>query len=361
MDSEKKHPSPASKFHILTDHGDPQYFVPYRIRISLKSRFFHSRLFRRKVLRWIPALAMGCKCWWVGLRHRGPAPFVTCGAGYSFVLAFLQYLAHPFIRPRTHVMFDLLLEKKRSGLMGMFDTFKMHIFRKAVDRAIVWGPPDIDNFSREYGLPREKFVFLPYSTTIGDYPLDIQDRSYIFAGGNSQRDYKTLIDAVKDIAYPVFIATTLPHVAEMAAPYPHITVRGVTEKEFREKLAGCTIFVQCHKAGELRTVGHQTFLNAMWMGKPVVLADRMSAVGYIEDGKDGLVADAGDAAGLADKIKLLLEDTQLAQRLALAAQKKAQSPRFRPLNHIQAIYNVALKIELSKYGADFTDEPLQLY
>jgi glycosyltransferase involved in cell wall biosynthesis len=99
----------------------------------------------------------------------------------------------------------------------------------------------------------------------------------------------------------------------------------------------------------------------MWMGKPVVLADRMSAVGYIEDGKDGLVADAGDAAGLADKIKLLLEDTQLAQRLALAAQKKAQSPRFRPLNHIQAIYNVALKIELSKYGADFTDEPLQLY
>lgn len=349
------------KYHILTDHGDPQYFVPYRIRIKLTNSFFQTRLFRRPLLRLLSSLAMGCKCWWTGVRHHGPAPFVTCGAGHSFVLAFFQYLTRPFVRPRAHVMFDLLLEKKRAGLRGLFDSAKMYIFQKAVDHAIVWGPPDIDNFAREYGLPKEKFIFLPYSTTIEEFQLDIEDRKYIFAGGNSQRDYETLIEAVKSIDYPVFIATTLPGVSALAAPYPHITVRAVNEREFREKLAGCTLFVQCHKGEELRTVGHQSFLNAMWMGKPVILADEMSAIGYIEDGLDSLVVAAGDTQGLAKKIRQLLEDTELAARLARAAQAKARDPKYRPVNHIQAIYNVALRIELEKHGMDVSEDCLNLY
>ncbi|GEM_PF-6358951 len=320
-------------FHILADHGLPEFFNPYRIRVLLTNSLFNKRLFRMPLLRLLPVVALGCKCWWVSVRHRGPAPFVTCSTGSSFVFALLQYLCRPLIRPRTHVMYDLLLERKRTGLMGLFDSIKMHVFRKVVDHAVVWGPPDIDSFSREYDIPTEKFSFVPYHLTLENFQFDISDQGYIFAGGNNGRDYPTLIDAVSKIDYPVFIATQLPEVIEIAAPFPNIMVKPVTHEQFRQKMAGCHMFVEAHPVDFFRTAGHQTFLNAMWMGKLVVLADEKSAIGYIEDGKDGLVVAAGDAEGLKAKIQLALNDLDLSTRLAKAAQSKARDPKYRNLNH----------------------------
>ena len=147
----------------------------------------------------------------------------------------------------------------------------------------------------------------------------------------------------------------------MAAPFPNITVKPVTHEQFRQKMAGCHMFVEAHPVDFFRTAGHQTFLNAMWMGKPVVLADERSAPGYIEDGKQGLVVAAGEAEGLRAKIQLILDDHDLAASLAAAGREETHDPKYRTLNHMQAIYNVALRIELEKHGIQVTEEPLQLY
>lgn len=348
-------------FHILTDHGDSQHFIPYRIKVELKSSLFRSNLFKRLHLRFLSEFILGIKCWWVSIRHRGQAPFVTIGSGHGFVFAFCQYLARPIITPRTHVMFDLLLEKKRHGLAGFFDSLKMHVFNKAVDCAVVWGQADVTAFSNEYKIPSDKFVFTPFHITLEAYRFDIGDDRYIFAGGNGQRDYETLINAVKTLDYPVLIASTLPGLPELTTGYPHITVKGVTHEEFRQKMARCSVFVQCHASGFLRTAGHQTILNAMWMGKPVILADKESAVGYIEDSQDGLVVEIGDVEGLRNKICQILDTPSLALRLGKAARAKIDTPKYRTLNCMQTIYNLALKIELAKNGQDTSENLINLY
>jgi glycosyltransferase involved in cell wall biosynthesis len=119
--------------------------------------------------------------------------------------------------------------------------------------------------------------------------------------------------------------------------------------------------VEAHPADFFRTAGHQTFLNAMWMGKPFVMADSKSAIGYFESGRHWFVVDAGDAPGMREKVRLLLEDRALAARTGEEAREVATEPRYRTLNCMQSIYNIAIEIEAKKHGIDASSVQLSLY
>jgi glycosyltransferase involved in cell wall biosynthesis len=266
----------------------------------------------------IGEILFGIKIWLVSLAE--PGPFLTYGLGHGFVFATLQYLFKPIRKPRRHFMFDLLLNPKRSGMWGVFDSVKMAIF-KSTAKAFVWGKSDIRAYSESYGVDPSRFIFHEYHTTMNEeYP--ITDGGYIFAGGNALRDYHTAIEALKNVDFPVVIATTNPGVGDMADGCDHITVKGVSPDDFRKLLAGCSIFVECHNTNNFRTVGHQTFLNAMSCGKPVVLASPKAAEGYIEDQVTGIVVAAGDAQGVRDTVKTLLNSNEYRARLGCCAKRR---------------------------------------
>jgi hypothetical protein len=268
------------------------------------------------------------------------------------MFAFLQYLFRIVIKPRTHVMIDLLMMQKRKGILGLYDGQKMKLFAAAVDLGIVWGATDPESFSRAFNVPQRKFRFHHYHTTRENFKFTVRHDNYIFAGGNSVRDYATFIEAVKTIDHAVFIATNLPGVEAMARPWKHITVKGLPGDEFYQKMAGCRILVECHLPGSLRTVGHQTILNAMWMGKPIVLADRNSARGYIVDGEDGLVVEAGDSEGVRNCILRLLNEPELESSISQHALKKVRDPQYSIPHTMQSIYNIAIKMHCDKRGID---------
>ena len=150
-------------------------------------------------------------------------------------------------------------------------------------------------------------------------------------------------------------------IRDRAKPYPHITVRAVTAAEFRQKIARCSIFAEAHPVDFFRTAGHQTMLNAMWMGKPIVMADKRSAIGYIEDGVDGLVVEAGDIEGMRSALKKLVDDVQLRQKMSQAAQDKVKQPFYTTLNCMQRIYNLALKVHFERKGIKLEKDLIQLY
>ena len=59
------------------------------------------------------------------------------------------------------------------------------------------------------------------------------------------------------------------------------------------------------RAGLVRGTGQQTYLNAMAMGKPVVVSDVAGARGYVENGRTGLIVD-GSAEGYVRALRRLL-------------------------------------------------------
>ena len=226
---------------------------------------------------------------------------------------------------------------------------------------MIWGKADLDIYEKAFNINRDKLTFHPFHITLERYEFDIRDDGYIFAGGNHGRDYETLIKALSGVDYPVFIATQKPGVKELARPFSHITVEAVTPAEFRQKMAACSVCVEAHPADFFRTAGHQTFLNAMWMGKPFVMADLKSADGYFENGKDWVVVPAGDSEALADKLRELLENEEYRLKLSKNARETVRQSRFKTLVCMQDIYNIAVEIECNKKGEPVESALLKIY
>lgn len=174
-----------------------------------------------------------------------------------------------------------------------------------VDLMIVWSPATIDRYCAAFGLRRERFAAVKFHNTLAGFDLTgLKQGEYLFSGGDSLRDYETLLQAVRGLDVPVFIAThlTLPESLEVPS---NVTVRPVTHQEFRERMAGARLVVFPLKRDGLRTAGQQSYLNAMALGKPVVVTDTADAAFYIEDGRTGLLTPAGDASALRRAIESL--------------------------------------------------------
>jgi hypothetical protein len=134
---------------------------------------------------------------------------------------------------------------------------------KAFDAFFVWASREIEDYSREYGLPRSKFHLLLYHHTLNQLELSPVDCGYVFSGGNFARDYATLLAAVDGLPAPVRIATTRPEVLAGLSVPDNVDVRGYTHEEYLRVMAGCSVNVVALEGGLLHAGGQQTFLNSM--------------------------------------------------------------------------------------------------
>jgi len=196
---------------------------------------------------------------------------------------------------------------------------------RSVNCFVVWAFHEIEDYSKAFRIPCEKFAYLPFHTTIESYEFQVSDQGYIFAGGNGDRDYAILIEAVRGTDLPVFIAATDENLFAGIAIPDNVTVRGVSHDEFRKKMAGCSFAVVPMRGGLLHSGGQQTFLNSMAMGKATIIVGRKAAEGYVEDGVSGIVVENGNVSALREAILCLANDQVLRMRLAMAGKAIAAS------------------------------------
>jgi len=250
---------------------------------------------------------------------RQAAPYeavVTMGDLPGLVIAFFRRLSG---RRQVHVMYDCLWYGGNAIKKAW-----MRYCLQAVDRCVVWSSVEIDRYAHAYGVSKEKFVFIPHHHTISKYSFEIADRGYIFTGGNWSRDYRLFVDAVRDIHFPCVIATNRAAVLlrDVELP-PHVKVVSASPQEFRELMANCTFVVLPLEANHLHAGGQQTIVNAMAMGKPVIVTDPEGARDYITDGKDGFLVAANDGEGLTRRIHSLVQDSETIRELASRARERA--------------------------------------
>ncbi len=204
--------------------------------------------------------------------------------------------------------------------------FKRRIFRwldKVVNRYVVWASREVSDYARVFGLPREKFVFIPYHTTVDFNAITVRNGDYLFSGGNFARNYSTLAKAVEGLDLRVIIACTNSKALNAVRFPSNVDVVGVNHQEFMQLIAGSGINVVSLSGGLLHSGGQQTFLNAMTMGKPVIVTDPEGANDYIEDGVDGILVPPSDPERLRSAILKLHHHHDFAMRLGQAARKKA--------------------------------------
>ena len=193
-----------------------------------------------------------------------------------------------------------------------------------------------------FGLKEDKFCVIPYHTTLDDYNVNTIDGDYVFAGGDGGRDYRTLIEAMQNLKYKLKIAAlSMEHFKNIDIP-ENVTIKSISKSEFMEWMAGAAIVAVPLQKNLLQSGGQQTFLNAMLLGKPVIVADDNSAFEYINDGVDGYVVEPGDANKIKEKIYVLMEDKKL--RNTLGENGKITAEKYPPERYIREVLFLACKL-----------------
>lgn len=143
---------------------------------------------------------------------------------------------------------------------------------------------------------------------------------YIFSAGRSNRDYQTLVTAVKDLPISVIINARTFNIKGISTPENVTFNPFLPFDEYLDLLAGASFVV-----APLRPAKHasgETFIvQAMTARKAVIASETYSTAEMIENGSNGILVPASDPAALRSAIQELLQDPQAAQYLGDTARR----------------------------------------
>lgn len=198
-------------------------------------------------------------------------------------------------------------------------------------------------FAATWGVDPERVFVTPYCHTLSDADLaaPTSTRGGVFAGGNSLRDYGPLVAAAGELDVPVTLATKL-----VDGPLPaNITAGPVPYERFFELLRNARAVVVPLADRNDRTAGQQTYLNAMALGKAVIVTDSPGVREYVEDGRTGIVVPPNDPAALARAIHWVLDpaNAKAVEQITAAAAHAARTT-FSPDRYAQALLTAAEEI-----------------
>jgi hypothetical protein len=214
---------------------------------------------------------------------------------------------------------------------------------------VLWSKKQVVTHAQHFNTPEHHFIFLPFKSNHSKTnSFDIAMGNFIFAGGNSKRDYKCLTDAVKGTGIPVIISATDPKVRQQIEQLPNIMVIGAPEPAFGQLQAAARLVVIPLQYSGLKGAGEANFCNAMWHGKPVIAADSLAAEDYIVEGETGFVVQSGDSLTLRNRIDTLWNDPELCRKMGLAGRKHVEE-NFTHAKFIRRLLRLALL-----YGAEST-------
>lgn len=176
---------------------------------------------------------------------------------------------YPFLRP--------LLPRLARLAISMLDG--PHV------RYAVLSTDEVKTFPGVWGVDPDRVVYQCFTQSLGKYEdMPTSDEGYLFAGGNSMRDYDLLEQALEGTAVPTQVASSWTPSRGLG----HLSARSTSHDEFMHLLAGAhAVVVPMRKM--VRSAGQQTYLNAMRLGKPVIVTEAPGVRDYIVDGSTGVI------------------------------------------------------------------------
>jgi glycosyltransferase involved in cell wall biosynthesis len=208
---------------------------------------------------------------------------------------------------------------------------RLWYYRHIVDacsRVVVHARCQVDLYARTLGVSTDKFACVFYHTTLNGYHgpradlLPVQQGDYLFSGGGF-RDYATLLEAAGQLPCRTVIATRDQSYFHNLKIPANVEIVTTSHEEFFRLMAGARAVVLPLHSGVLHPGGEQSYLNAMAMGKLVVVAADFGADEYITNGVDGMVVPAGNSAALRDCLLNLLANRLDVEAMGSAAKRTA--------------------------------------
>ncbi|MCP2044804.1 glycosyltransferase family 4 protein [Pontibacter sp. HSC-36F09] len=299
--------------------------------------------------------------------HKLGVPVVMTLHNYRLICpsAYLHYNGRTHME-NVHKAFPLQAILDKAYRNSMFQTASVVLatgvhkllgtWQHKVDRFITLTQGGSDLFFNSSLKPtREQLVVKPNFTA--DLGLSVAERGdhFLFVGRLSpEKGIGTLLKATELYPFKLKIigdGSMREEVERHAANYPNVEYLGyqkLNRVEQELKTAKALIF----PSEWMETFG-MTIIEAFSTGTPAIAAKIGGAEQLVEDGINGLHYTPGQPAELAEKVRMLLHDQDLAQRLGIAARQRYETQYTPEANYrmLVSIYEDVIRSKKKKAPA----------
>lgn len=176
----------------------------------------------------------------------------------------------------------------------------------SIQRYVVQSMGEQEIFAGIWGIPPEKVRLCLYHFTFKDEEInmgEISSNGYIFAGGNTNRDFTQVLEAARCLPKRQFIIAT--HELNGRNDIPaNVKVVQTGHTEFIRLMREADAVITPIRSGLTRAAGQQTYLNAMRLGKVSIVngKDVLGVTDYIQTYVNGIITD-GSPSGYCEAIE----------------------------------------------------------
>ena len=195
---------------------------------------------------------------------------------------------------------------------------------RMVSLAICHSRQEVDRYAGVFAGCGARFVFIPWGchvpsaaeivAAVGPLPPR-SPGGVVVSAGKSGRDYPTLVAATRDLDCETVIVSNVDSSLLGVERSGKVEVLGACfGLEYLWQLLRADVVVVPLAIGNI-SAGQMVFIQAMALGRPVIVTGIQSVSDYLEDGRTALLVPLGDVAGLRAAIVRVLGDPALAAAL----------------------------------------------
>ena len=256
-------------------------------------------------------------------RARGcrPSLFLSLSEQCGVPLAWLRPVGTPHV---------LIAHNLTSGRRRAFQRWTH--FLRGVDMVIVLSRAQERHLIEDEGVAHERVRFI-YDKVDHRFfrPGNEPDGGFVFSIGWEQRDYATLLEAVRPLDVPLIMVPSSAWARssglDLSLP-AHVEVRrDLSYGALRQLYDRASVVVVPLRADVRYAAGVNAVLEAMAMRKPLIVSRTPGLEGYVRDGETGRCVPPGNPSALREAIVALLADQAEGRRLASRARKVVDDGR----------------------------------
>lgn len=229
---------------------------------------------------------------------------------YGFMFLFYCQLFN--CKKDINVFILTFIYKERKGVLGA-------IYKRLISKVlqnhrlkeiIIYSENELSYYSAVFPKVRQKFKFLHLGISDISEGLyideDLQKENYLFTAGSSNRDYEFLMDVLSDSRFKLKIACDGLKLEKSSRVE---VLHDVHDRKMYQYLFNCKLVVIPLKDLEISS-GQLMLLQAMQLGKPVIVSNNKGVYDYIKSGYNGFILENNKEKWCA-KIEELYSNGQL--------------------------------------------------
>jgi len=245
---------------------------------------------------------------------------ITNQDGYAtFIFSFLNSLLKR--KKYRHYVNEFITREKSKGFHQYIKFLFLRFSLTSVYCIMCSSRPEIEYYKSTLRLKRTQFKFIPMATD--PRFIDIKtnfEGDYIISSGRTGRDYRTLVEAVKDLPVRLILVADYFNLTGISLP-ENVEVKYNISLNDLIRLTSSAKFVVIPLQDRSISVGQSVMLEGMALGKAVIVTRNTATIDYIRDGENGILVSPGNSEEMRKAIVFLLQAPQKAAMIGANAKK----------------------------------------